>query len=115
MKKFILFDHDGVLVDTEFWYYRAAELALLDVGFALDKDQYLSDMSAGLGSWAQARAAGVDEQTINKQRVIRDSYYQQFLKTEQIEIEGVIDTLAELKNHARMAIVTTSKRVDLSP
>ena len=23
MKKYILFDHDGVLVDTEFWYYKA--------------------------------------------------------------------------------------------
>jgi len=24
VKKYILFDHDGVLVDTEFWYYKAA-------------------------------------------------------------------------------------------
>jgi beta-phosphoglucomutase-like phosphatase (HAD superfamily) len=23
VKKYILFDHDGVLVDTEFWYYKA--------------------------------------------------------------------------------------------
>lgn len=29
MKKYILFDHDGVLVDTEFWYYKAGERALL--------------------------------------------------------------------------------------
>jgi phosphoglycolate phosphatase-like HAD superfamily hydrolase len=21
VKKYVLFDHDGVLVDTEFWYY----------------------------------------------------------------------------------------------
>ena len=32
MKKYMLFDHDGVLVDTEFWYYKAAERALADVG-----------------------------------------------------------------------------------
>ena len=25
VKKYILFDHDGVLVDTEFWYYKAGE------------------------------------------------------------------------------------------
>ena len=35
VKKYILFDHDGVLVDTEFWYYKAAERALADVGLTL--------------------------------------------------------------------------------
>ena len=33
----ILFDHDGVLVDTEFWYYKAGERALADIGVTLDK------------------------------------------------------------------------------
>jgi len=64
VKRYILFDHDGVLVDTEFWYYEAGERALADIGLTLDKDQYLRDMSQGLGTWAQARAAGIDEQTI---------------------------------------------------
>jgi phosphoglycolate phosphatase-like HAD superfamily hydrolase len=50
VKKYILFDHDGVLVDTEFWYYKAAERALADVGLALDKGQYLQDMNQGLGT-----------------------------------------------------------------
>lgn len=50
VKKYILFDHDGVLVDTEFWYYKAAERALADVGLTLDKDQYLRDMNQGLGT-----------------------------------------------------------------
>ena len=54
MKKYILFDHDGVLVDTEFWYYKAGERALADIGLTLDKDQYLRDMTQGLGTWAQA-------------------------------------------------------------
>ena len=63
VKKYILFDHDGVLVDTEFWYYKAGERALADIGLTLDKDQYLRDMNQGLGTWAQARAAGIDEQT----------------------------------------------------
>lgn len=62
----MLFDHDGVLVDTEFWYHKAGERALAEIGMALDKDQYLRDMVQGLGTWAQARAAGVDEQTISQ-------------------------------------------------
>jgi HAD superfamily hydrolase (TIGR01509 family) len=112
VKKYILFDHDGVLVDTELWYYKAGERALADIGLTLDQDQYLRDMSQGLGTWAQARAAGIDEQTISRQRGVRDDYYQEYLKTEAIEIEGVVETLAELSKYVRMAIVTSAKRAD---
>ena len=112
VKKYLLFDHDGVLVDTEFWYYKAGERALADIGLTLDKDQYLRDMSQGLGTWAQARAAGIDEQTIGRQREVRNDYYQRYLRTEAIEIEGVVETLAELSKYVRMAIVTTSRRMD---
>ena len=114
MKKYILFDHDGVLVDTEFWYYRAGERALADIGFTLDRDQYLRDMTQGMATWAQAIAAGVDEQTISRQREVRNVYYQEYLRTEDIEIEGVLQTLAELADTYRMAIVTTSKRADFA-
>jgi beta-phosphoglucomutase-like phosphatase (HAD superfamily) len=86
-EKYILFDHDGVLVDTESWYYKAGERALADIGLTSDKDQYLRDMNQGLGTWAQAKA-------------------------EAIEIEGVVETLAELSKYVRMAIVTTAKRAD---
>lgn len=112
MKRYILFDHDGVLVDTEFWYYKAGERALADIGLTLDEDQYLRDMNLGLGTWDQARAAGIDEQTISRQREVRNVYYQEHLRTEAIEIEGVVDTLAELSQYVRMAIVTTARRMD---
>ena len=112
MKKYILFDHDGVLVDTELWYYKAGERALADIGFTLDRDQYLRDMNQGLATWAQARAAGIDEETISRQREVRNDYYQEYLRTEAIEIEGVVETLAELSKYVRMAIVTTARRAD---
>lgn len=112
MKKYILFDHDGVLVDTELWYFKAGERALADIGLAVDRDQYLLDMSQGLGTWAQARAAGVDERTINRQREVRNACYQEYLLTEAIEIDGVPEVLAELSQYVRMAIVTTAKRAD---
>jgi len=112
MKNYILFDHDGVLVDTEFWYFRAGARALAEIGLILDEEQYVRDMNQGIGTWAQARAAGIDEATIDRQRGIRDKYYQDYLRTESIEIDGVVETLAELSTHVRMAIVTTAKRAD---
>lgn len=112
VKKFILFDHDGVLVDTEQWYYAAGERALAGIGLHLDKEQYLLDMARGGGTWAQARAAGIDDDTIDGLRPLRDAYYQEYLRTEPIEIDGVVAALAELSRYVRMAIVTTSKRAD---
>ena len=112
VKKYILFDHDGVLVDTERWYFTAGERALAEIGVTLDPDQYLVDMSEGAGTWAQAKAAGVDDHTIDRLREVRNVYYREYLRTEAIEIEGVVDTLAELSRLVRMAIVTTSKRED---
>lgn len=99
-------------MDTEYWYYKAGERALADIGFSLDGDEYLRGMSQGRGTWAQARAAGIDEQTINRQRQVRDAYYQEHLRTEAIEIDGVVEVLAELSKYVRMGIVTTAKRAD---
>jgi HAD superfamily hydrolase (TIGR01509 family) len=112
VKKYILFDHDGVLVDTELWYYKAGERALVDIGLTLDKEQYLRDMNQGLGTWVQAKAAGIDEQIISRLREARNDYYQEYLRTKSVEISGVVETLADLSKYVRMAIVTTAKRLD---
>ena len=112
MKSHILFDHDGVLVDTEPWYFRAGERAMADIGLTLDRDQYLADVTLGLGTWVQATRAGVDSATIDRQRRVRDAYYQDYLRTEAIEIDGVLEALAELSQLAHLAVVTTAKRAD---
>ena len=112
MKKYILFDHDGVLVDTEPWYYTAGERARAEIGQTLDKEQYLRDMAHGAGTWAQAKAAGIDDDTLARVRGVRNAYYQEYLRNEPIEIDGVLAALADLSQHVRMAIVTTSKRQD---
>lgn len=112
MKKFILFDHDGVLVDTEHWFYTAYKRALSEIGIDLTLETYLSNMSQGIQSWELAKAAGIDADIIEASRVKRNKYYQDYLMSEDIEIVGVVETLAELAPHYRMAIITTSKRTD---
>ena len=71
-------------------------------------------MTQGLATWAQAKAAGIDEQTISRQREVRNAYYQEYLRTEDIEIEGVLETLDILAREYRMGIITTSKPQDFA-
>lgn len=111
-KKFILWDHDGVLVDTELWYYEATCKALAELGITVDKKVYLDYMQDGKSMWSIAYKEGFPEMTISEHRKKRDAYYQEFLLNENIEIPGVEETLAALGREFSMAIVTTSKRKD---
>ena len=112
MKEFILFDNDGVLVETEVWYYRANVKVLKELGVVLHEDVYLNLMAQGKTSWEIARKNGITEDVIIKTRYKRDEYYQEYLKKENIEIKGVEEVLQELKKKFNMAIITTSRRVD---
>ena len=114
MKKYILFDHDGVLVETEQWYYRANKRALASLGVDLPQDAYLANMANGVSAWEVARGSGVSEADITRGRELRNRYYQEYLTTEDIEIEGVVETLADLAETYRMGIVTTAKPVDFA-
>ena len=114
MKKYILFDHDGVLVDTEPWFYLAGKRALASLGFDLPLDAYLTNMANGVPTWQGARDSGVSESEIERSRELRNRYYQEYLTTEDIEIEGVSETLEVLSREYRMGIVTTSKPADFA-
>ena len=114
MKKYILFDNDGVLVETEIWYFRANVKILKELGITLHEDVYLNLMAQGKTSWEIARANNIDEETIVQSRFKRDEYYQHYLKTEDLEIKGVEEVLQELKQKYKMAIITTSRRVDFN-
>ncbi len=114
MKKFILFDHDGVLVETEQWYYFANKRALASLGIDLLLDAYLADMADGVSAWDKARASGTPVSEINRGRELRNRYYQEYVTSEDIEIEGVLETLDALAGEYRMGIVTTCKPADFA-
>lgn len=114
MKRYILFDHDGVLVETEHWYYMANKRALASLGIDLQRDAYLVNMANGVSAWEAARVSGRSGSEIQLGRELRNRYYQEYLMNEKIEIEGVLETLAELADTYRMGIVTTSKRTDFT-
>ena len=112
MKKYILFDNDGVLVETEIYYFKANVKSLAEIGVKLSFDVYMEIMARGGTAWEVAKKQGFSQKTIDKQRAIRDIYYQEFIQQEDIEIEGVLGVLEELSQNYKMGIVTTSRRVD---
>ena len=111
-KRFILWDHDGVLVDTERWYYAALREAMAPLGVDFDQGTYLAIMARGGTYWDVAAARGAKPHDIARQRRVRDQLYQEFLRREPIEIPGVREVLEKLSADFRMAVVTTSRRVD---
>jgi len=112
IKKLILFDHDDVLVDTEHWFYMAYKRALAEMGINLCLDTYFKNMSQAIPSWNLAAVAGIDPRVIDVGRVNRNKYYQHYLVSEDIDIDGVTETLPELAQNYKLAIITTSKRAD---
>ncbi len=110
MKRYILWDNDGVLVDTEFWYFKATQRALGELGISLEKQTYVQRMVHGRSSWDLAAAAGVEANRIVMKRQQRDAWYQEYLQQESIDIPGVELLLEQLSKTHRMAIVTTSTR-----
>ena len=113
MKKYILFDNDGVLVHTEPLYFKANIKALKEYfDVELEFNEYMKIMSEGTTVWQKALSKGFSQKEIEIARNKRNKYYQEFLKTENILIDGVKEVLKELSKNYRMGIVTTSRRVD---
>ena len=111
MKKYILFDNDGVLVETEELYYKASKRALkefFDINVTFD--EYMKLMTDGKGVWLAAPNASQSEIIIARDK--RDEYYQEYLRTENLAIDGILEILNKLSKKYKMGIVTTSRRVD---
>ncbi|MCF6340992.1 MAG: HAD family phosphatase [Sulfurimonas sp.] len=113
MKKYILFDNDGVLVETEMYYFKSNKKALKEFfSLELEFDVYMEIMARGGKAWEIAEIRGFSQKEIVKARIQRDIYYQKYIKNEDIAINGVQDILKELSKKYKMGIITTSKRDD---
>lgn len=110
--KYILWDNDGVLVNTEQWYFTATREALAELGVQLPIDAYQQIMIQGRSSWELAAQAGVGPQQIKDGQDLRDELYRTYLRNNDLRIKGVFEVLSELAQHYQMAIVTTCRRDD---
>lgn len=111
MFRALLWDHDGVLVDTEGLYYRATREVLESVGVRLSPEDYRQlFLIEGQGAFHLARARGVSEPEIDALRAERGRRYLALLDHEPVVLPGVSDVVPRLARRHRMAIVTSSER-----
>lgn len=112
MKNYLLFDNDGILVDTEQYYYRASKEILAEVGLDLTHDIFREiSLIQGKGVWSAFPELS-DEAQVQALRDKRDKLYRSFLEREPITIPGVEEVIRELSSSYRMCIVTSALKGD---
>jgi len=105
----ILWDNDGVLVDTEVLYFRATRETLAGIGFELTEAlfrEYFLARSQGI--WHLLR--GHDPGSIEALRARRDERFRSLLASEPLHIDGAPEVLEALSGRLRMGVVTSARR-----
>ncbi|MHB0915072.1 MAG: HAD family hydrolase [Thermoleophilia bacterium] len=111
MLKAILWDNDGVLVDTEELYYEATRRVAAGAGVELTAAQFLEvSLTAGLSMFDILRERGFSGAEVDELRRRRNALYRSFLLAGVRVNAGVREALEELRGSYRMGVVTSSLR-----
>jgi HAD superfamily hydrolase (TIGR01509 family) len=109
-KRIVLWDNDGVLVDTEELYFRATRMVLEARGIGLDDGQYRRFfLQRSGGAFHLARERGATEEEVALMREQRNRLYAKLLMEENIVATGVEEVLEAVARKARMGVVTSSR------
>ncbi|HIJ57155.1 MAG TPA: HAD family phosphatase [Deltaproteobacteria bacterium] len=111
MFKVILWDNDGVLVDTEKFYYLANKKLLSRYGVNLTEDLFRDlYLTRSIGAWHLIPKVDSESMDIPELKKERNAIYLRMLQTEEFRINGVEEALTALKEKYIMGIVTSSRR-----
>jgi len=109
--KYIFWDNDGVLVDTERYYLQASREALAQTGTTLTDKQFATiSLVEGRSIFDLAACRGISKKTINELRVWRNKRYAALLGEKDMTLTGVRGVLEALHGRIKMAIVTSSQK-----
>lgn len=111
MQHGILWDNDGVLVDTEGLFYEANRSLFAEHDITLSPNLFFDwFLLQNLGAWHLLEARGVTAENISLLRDERNRRYSTLLQSHaDIEIPEVKALLTSLQDKARMGIVTSSR------
>jgi HAD superfamily hydrolase (TIGR01509 family) len=105
----VLFDNDGVLVDTEERYFEATREVLAARGVELTREYYIEhSLRRGQSTLELARRAGCGDAEMERLRAARNARYAELLAAAPCVIPGVPEALSRLRGRVRMGIVTSS-------
>jgi HAD superfamily hydrolase (TIGR01509 family) len=107
----ILWDNDGVLVDTEGLYFQACKRVLGTVGIRLTLDQFKEiSLRRGESTFVLASDQGLAADAVLRLRRQRDQIYTELLTARSPVNDGVEEVLRSLHGRVRMGVVTSSRR-----
>lgn len=107
----LLWDNDGVLVDTEPLFCRATREVLAPFGVTVTDALYVDfALRHGRSLFELIAERGVSEEEIRRVREVRDARYMELLRAGVAVFDGVRESLAVFSGTVPMAIVTSSGR-----
>jgi HAD superfamily hydrolase (TIGR01509 family) len=105
----ILWDNDGVLVDTEGLYFRATQEVMASVGVELTEPMYVQlFLVEARGAWHLVETKGLPSAKLAALKERRNRRYGELVEEESRPLPGVSEALRALQPHFRMAVVTSS-------
>jgi HAD superfamily hydrolase (TIGR01509 family) len=109
MKKAIIFDNDGVLVNTEPLYFQATKEMCAELGINLTLDQFIDcHIKSSRATW---HLLGLAAEEIPRWRLWRNKRYEELIEnSEPLTCVGVEKVIKLLSAEYRLCIVTSSKR-----
>lgn len=107
----ILFDNDGVLIDTEYLYYRSNRDILNKAGITLTEEMFVEFfLRQGEGLWKLLPEAQYTPEEVERFRDERNRLYFSMLRNIGGLIDGVKETLLVLRERCTMGIVTSCRK-----
>ena len=110
--KWIFFDNDGILVDTESLYFQANREVLGSIGIDLTPELFMQvSMREGRSTFVLAEQRGFDPAILNQLHDTRNKRYAELLSNGVRIMDGVKETLNELNSTVSMGVVTSCRQI----
>jgi HAD superfamily hydrolase (TIGR01509 family) len=106
----ILFDFDGIIVDSESLHHRAYEIALAPHGVASIPVEVYADRFSNRGLGLEYCAQQVPGLDLRKLKRRKDRLFREILESEARLLPGVVEALGDLGERRPLALATGSNR-----
>jgi len=110
--KWVFWDNDGVLVDTEELFFRANQEILSSIDIDLTRESFIQiSLKEGRSTFVLAQEKGIDPKTIHQLHERRNLRYSELLNQGVQAIEKVSETLENLSGRVSMGVVTSCRKI----